>query len=232
MDSIISGINNFNSNLQNAVSSIQEAGFQILDRLNEILVKNSEESINHAAQAISEVLFQAGNKTKQDVVDVIEKFTYNLSNTAESVIEHAKNATMDVLDESLERIRHEAETFVENIVTNYIFIILSIFILITLFSAAGCFFRHLSKDHHCCSQLFEVLSNMILIIATLLAFVWFGLALVWLFRIAIDGKDPLYIIVTIILFLSIFYGICHLCYVFKTKILVGWKWVREEISRC
>ena len=222
----------FISIFQNTVSQIQETGFEILDRFNETLVKNSEESINHATQAISEMLLQVENKTKQDVLDVIENFTYNLGNIAESVIEHAKNATMDVLDESLERIRHEAETFVENIVTNDIFIIMNIFVLITLFSAAGCLFRHLSKGYHCCNQIFEVLSNMILIIATLLAFVWFGLALVWLLRIAVDHKDPLYIIMTIILFLSILYGICHLCYVFKTKILVGGEWVREEITKC
>ena len=92
-----------------------------MDVLNEILVKNSEEFINDATQAISEVLFEAENKTKQDVLDIIEKFTYHLSNTAESTIEHAKNATMDVLNESLERIRHEADIFVENIVTNHIF---------------------------------------------------------------------------------------------------------------
>jgi hypothetical protein len=195
-------------------------------------INNLEESINHATQAISEVLFQAENKTKQDVLDIIEKFTYHLSNTAESTIEHAKNATMDVLNESLERIRHEAGKFVGNIVTNHIFIIVSIFILIILFSAAGCLFRHLSKNHHFCSQVFEVLSNMISIIATLLAFVWFGLTLVWLSEIVVDNKDPLYIIVILILFIAIFYGICHLCYVFKTKILVDWKRLHTEITKC
>lgn len=174
----MSVIDDLERSLKKTVSEIQETGFQILGRLNETLVKNSEESINHATQAISEVLFQAENKTKQGVLDIIEKFTYHLSNAAELTIEHAKNATMDVLNESLERIRHEADRFVENIVTNHIFIIVSIFILIILFSAAGCLFRDLSKDRHFCSQVFEVLSNMILIIATLLAFVWFGLALV------------------------------------------------------
>ena len=57
--SITSAINNLNRNLENTVSEIQETGSQLLGRLNETLVKNSEESINHATQAISEVLSQA-----------------------------------------------------------------------------------------------------------------------------------------------------------------------------
>ncbi len=198
--------------------------------MNEIIVSNQEEFINHTKQALLEMLSEAEDKAKQDVLDVIEKFIYNLSNTAESVIEHAKNGTTDVLDKSLGKMRHEVEIFVEHIVTNQFFIMVSIFILITLFSAAGYLFRRLSKDYHF-GRLFEVLSNMILIITSLLTFLWFGLVLVWFFERAIDDKDPFYIIVTIILFLASFYGICHLCWVLKTKILVGWKWLHEKISK-
>ncbi len=133
MDGIFSEICNFNSGMNNTVSRIQEASFRILDRLNEIIVNSREEFINHTKQALLEMLSETGDKTKQDVLDAIEKFIYNLSNTAESVIERAKNATTDVLDESLGKIRHEADTFIEHIVTNRFFIIVSIFILITLF---------------------------------------------------------------------------------------------------
>jgi hypothetical protein len=73
---------------------------------------------------------------------------------------------------------------------------------------------------------------MILIIISLLAFVWFGLALVWFFESAVDDKDPFYIIGTIILLLAIFYGICHLCWILKTKMPEGWKWLHEKISKC
>jgi hypothetical protein len=100
-----------------------------------------------------------------------------------------------------------------------------------LLSTAGYLFRRISKDYGCCAQLFEILSNMIMIIASSLALVWFGLSLVWFFEETVAGKGLFYIIVTIILFLTIFYGICHLCCGFKTKMPMGWKWFREEVSK-
>ncbi len=223
-------INKFNSSMSNTVSQLQAAGFQILTRLNETIAKNGEGFLNNTKLAALEVLFQAETKTKQDVLDVIEQFTYNLSNSVDSVVEHVKNATMDVLDEGLEKMRHETNMFVENIITNRFFIILGVFLLITFFSAAVCLFRHLSKDSHWCSKLFEILSNMLSIIIALLTFVWFGLALVSFFERAVNDKDPFYIIGAIILLFATVYGISHLCWFVKTEMPKSWKRLREKSS--
>lgn len=223
-------INNLKSTLNYTVSRIQEVGVEILDRLNEIIVDNGEEFINNTKPALLEMLSVAENTTKQNALDIIDKLFDNLSNTAGSLIEHLKNATTDVLDESLGKIRNAADTFVQDIVTSQFFIIVSIFILIALFSATGCLLRRLVDGSHCCKQLFEILSNMILIITSLLTILWFGLALVWFFEKAIDEKDPFYIVVTIILLFAILYGLCHLGWVLKTKIPEGWEWLHQKIS--
>ncbi len=138
---------------------------------------------------------------------------------------------MDVLDEGLEKMRHETNMFVENIITNRFLIILGVFLLITFFSATVCLFRHLSKDSHWCSKLFEILSNMLSIIIALLTFVWFGLALVSFFERAVNDKDPFYIIGAIILLFATVYGICHLCWFVKTEMPKSWKRLREKSSK-
>ena len=223
-------INNFNTGINNTISGIRATGFEILTRFDEIIVKNGEEFINHTQQFIVEELSRAGANGKEAVLDVIEQFTDKVSKTAESIIENAKNATMGVLDESLEKIRHEADIFVEHILTGRFLITLIVFILIVLFSGTICLFHHLSNNFRWCSQLFVVLSNMLLVITSLLAFTWFGFALVSFFERAIASKDPFYIVGTIILFFAVFYGVCHLCWILKTKIPVVWKWLREGIS--
>jgi magnesium-transporting ATPase (P-type) len=224
-------INKFNSVLNNTVSQIDEVGFQLLNSLNGIIVNNGEGFLNNTKQAILEALSQAADKTKQDALDVIEQFISNLSNSVDSVIEHAKNVTMDVLDESLEKIRDNAETFVGDIFSNQFLIIVGVFILITLFSITVCLFRHLSKDFDCCSQLFNVLSNMLMILTSLVTFVWFGFTLVWFFERAINDKGPFYIIGAIILVFVILYGICHLCWILKTKISESWKLLCKKSSK-
>jgi len=210
-------INKFNNVMNNTVSQIKEVGFQILSYLNEIVANNGEGFINNTKQAALDAFFQVENKTKQDVLDIIEQFTYNLSNSVDSVIEHAKNATNEVLSEGLEKMRYEVNVFVEDTITNRFLIILGVFILIIFFSATVCLFRHLSKDTHWYSELFEILSNMLLIMIALLTCVWFGVALVSFFERAIDNKEPFYIIGTIILLFAILYGICHVCWFLITK---------------
>jgi hypothetical protein len=224
-------ISKFNTVMNNTVFQLQTTGFEILSRVNEIIADNGEGFINNTKHAALDALFQVEDKTKQDVIDVIEQFTYNLTNSVDSIIEHAKNVTMDVLDQGLEKMRYETNIFVEDIITNRFLIILGVFILIILFSATVYLFRHLSKDTHWCSKLFEILSNMLLIVIVLLTFVWFGLALVSFFQRAIDDKDPFYIIGTIILLFAILYGICHLCCFFKTEIPKGWERLRQKISK-
>jgi len=209
--------------MNNTVSEIKEVGVQLLSILNEIVANNGEGLINNTKQAALEALFQVEDKTKQDVLNVIEQFTYNLSNSADSVIEHAKNATMDVLNVGLGKMQSEINIFVENIITDRFLIILAVFIFIIVFSATVCLFRHLSKDTHWCSKFFEILSNMLLIVIVLLTCVWFGFALVSFFERAIDNKDPFYIIGTIILLFAIIYGICHFCWFLTTEIPKAWK---------
>jgi len=224
-------INELSNVMNNTVSEIKEVGVQLLSILNEIVANNGEGLINNTKQAALEALFQVEDKTKQDVLNVIEQFTYNLSNSVDSVIEHAKNATMDVLDVGLGKIQSEINIFVENIITDRFLIVLAVSIFIIVFSATVCLFRHLSKDNRWCSKFFEILSNMLLIVIVLLTCVWFGLALVSFFERAIDNKDPFYIIGTIILLFAIIYGICHFCWFLTTKIPKAWKRLDEKGSK-
>lgn len=224
-------INKFNNGMNDTISQLQDAGFQILSHLNEIIVNNGGGFINNTKQAALEVLLQAENRTKQDVLGIIERFSYNLSNSVDSIIEHAKNATIGLLDEGLEKMRNETNVFVADIITNRFLIILGVFILIIFFSATVCLFRHLSKDSHWCNKLFEILSNMLSIIIALLTFVWFGVALVSFFERAVNDKDPFYIIGTVILLFTIFYGIGHLCWFFKREIPKGWKQLCKKSSK-
>ena len=224
-------INKFNSVMNNTVSQLQVAGFQILSRLGDIIANNGEGLINNTKHSVLEVFFQVENKTKEDVLDIIERFAYNLSSSVDLVIEHAKNATMDVLDEGLKKLRHESNIFVEDIITNRFLIILGLFILIIFLSATVCLFRHLSKDTHWCSKLFEILSNMFLIIIALLTFVWFGLALVSFFERAIDDKGPFYITGTIILLFTVLYGIYRIGWFLKTEMPQSWKRLRRTSSK-
>lgn len=217
MSSIISDLCNFDNTINNTISQLQVTGFQILNRLNQIIASNGQGIVNNTKVAALDLLFQVEGKTKQDVLEVIERFTYNLSNTVDSVIEHAKNASMDVLDEGLEQLRNKSSMFVEDIITNRFLIILGVFILVIFFSVTVCLFRLLSKESHWFSKLFEILSNMLLVIIAFLMCVWFGLALVSFFEKAVNNKDPFYIIGTIILLFSILYGICHLCWFIKTQ---------------
>ena len=223
-------INKFNTVMNSTISQLQTTGLQLLSRVNEIITDNGEGFINNTKAAGLDALFQIEDKTKQDVLDIIDRFTYNFSNSVDSVIEHAKNATTDVLDEGLMKLRYETNIIIENIITSRFLIILGVFILIVFFSATVCLFRHLSKDTHWCSKLFEILSNMLSIIIALVTVVWFGVALVSFFERAIDDKDPFYIIGTIILLFVILYGICHLCWFLKTEIPKCCQGLREKRS--
>jgi hypothetical protein len=224
-------INKLNTVMNSTVSQLETTGLQLLSRVNEIIADNGGGFINNTKDAALDALFQIEDKTKQDVLDIIEQFTYNFSNSVDSVIEHAKNATTDVLDEGLVKLRYETNIIIENIITNRFLIILAVFILIIFFSATVCLFRHLSKDIHWCSKLFEILSNMLSIIIALLTCVWFGLALVSFFERAIDDKDPFYIIGTIILIFAILYGICHLCWFLKIEMPKAWKRLHGKDSK-
>jgi vacuolar-type H+-ATPase subunit H len=191
------------------VNTSRQAGFDILDRLNDILSDNREKIVNDIKQNALQIVSETADKVKKDAKEVIEHTGETLSATAKFTIELAKNATSTMVNETLEKLRYEIEMVADDFITNQMVIAIGIFLFSILLLIFCYLFVHIHTTLGCCVQSIKLIIKIILMLVYPLLCMFYGLTLEWLVKIAMKKKNPFSIIGILIILTPGFYLILY-----------------------
>lgn len=231
--SAICGLDNAMQTLRNitkeAIDTAQQAGFKMLDSLNDILDRNGEKFVTGIKQNMTELFSQVGGKAKESANEVIANAGQTLSITAELAIERAKNATTAVVNETLEKIQQEINMVVDDFIINEMVAAIGTFLFIILLLLFGYLFLHIHIALGCCARSVNVMLKMILILVYPLICVFYGFTVVWFAKMVMKKKSPLHIIAIFIILAPGIYLICYLtCW---NRVQLACKRAYEAVSK-